>query len=587
MTRNKPGTPLWKLGILFVRHAGTARKFIPLHLFLLALDAVLQACIPAALGFVVHRLQSNPQKFIQDDLVWMSLVSAAGAVLFYFVAMSQHYIGHYIGTHAMVNVQSQLYRHLQRLGMDFHQRTHVGEITSRLTNDTVKGIQQMYQQFQVIFWVLCLAVSSLIVMSSLNAAMSLVFIGLLLLFVLLSMGVMPLLRRLYREAQDELGRVNAKMTEDISSIAIVKAFARETELYDQVRTLCGTLLDKTLHSRKIGVIFSDVMNTFLQIMAPLAILYIGALFVGPGFSVAQLVAFFGYWKVVGGRTSMMVQQIAMLFGSLASFDRIVDFFDKNPSIHDAPDATHIPVLGSIRFEHVGFRYPGDAHERVLSHVSFTVPAKTRVAIVGESGAGKSTILHLLLHFYKVREGRITLDGHEIAALTTESLRSQIGLVMQETILMSGTIRQNMRLAKPDATDTEIKDALQSAEAWEFVDSMPEGLDTVLGERGVRLSGGQRQRIAIARVFLKDPPIVLLDEATSALDTVTEKKIQRTMSRLFRGRTSIVVAHRLSTIIDSSMIVYLRKGEVIATGTHEQLRHTCDEYAQLCRQQKLV
>jgi subfamily B ATP-binding cassette protein MsbA len=578
-------TSLPELVSLFLKYAGRVRRLIPLHLFLLAIDAVLQASIPAALGFVVHRLQVDPQGFVQQDLPWLSLATIAGAAVFYLVAASQHYIGHKIGSHTMVNVQSELYRHLQRLGMDFHQRTHVGEITSRLTNDTVKGIQQLYQQFQFIFWILCLLISSLIIMSSLNVHMFLVFLGLLCSFLVLSSFVFPVLRRLYREAQDELGRVNAKMTEDIGAITIIKAFARESELYDEVRARCSSLLHKTLKSRKVGVIFSDIINTFLRIVAPLGLLLIGSLFLGGDFTIAKLVAFFGYWKVVAAPAASMIQQLAMMFGSLASLDRIVDFFRENPSIKDGPHAQAQTIRGHIRFDDVSFHYPSHEGETVLDRICFTVPEKTRVAIVGESGAGKSTIIHLLLRFYHVDNGHITIDGHDINDIEIGSLRRQIGLVMQETILLSGTIRQNMLLSKPDADDEEIIEALCNAEAWDFIAAMPEGLDTILGERGVRLSGGQRQRIAIARVFLKNPPVVLLDEATSALDTVTEKKIQRTMNRLFSGRTSIVVAHRLSTIVDSHTIFFLRKGSIIASGSHAQLLKDCEEYRDLCQKQK--
>ncbi|MBD3319786.1 MAG: ATP-binding cassette domain-containing protein, partial [Chitinivibrionales bacterium] len=283
----------------------------------------------------------------------------------------------------------------------------------------------------------------------------------------------------------------------------------------------------------------------------------------------------------------LMQQMTLIFGSLASFDRVFEFFKIHPTIKDKPGAKDVDLKGIVEFDRVCFRYPVEGGDDVLKNASFVAEEKKSLAIVGESGAGKSTIISLLLRFYAATMGAIRIDGHDILDLKQNCLREQIGLVMQDTIILSGSVRQNMLLAKPRASDREIYDALEHAEAKKFVEELPEKLDTTLGERGVRLSGGQRQRLAISRIFLKNPPVVVLDEATSSLDTITEKKIQETMKRLFEGRTSIIIAHRLSTIIDCDSIIMLDKGSVLASGTHEKLLKNCPLYRELCSKQQLA
>lgn len=586
--RSLPSTkkelPFRELFRILYENAGDARALIPLHSLLLLIDALIQAFIPAIFGFVVDQLVKNPSGFVQDQLPWMAGVSAVGAVAFYVIALLQHYLGQKIAAKALVNTQASLYRHLQRLGADFFQRTHVGEITARLTNDTSAGVQQVYLQGQYIFWILMLLVSALVIMATLNWKMLLVFMVVTAMMATLSSFVLPYLRRLYREARDELGKINARMTEDVSSISLIQAFASENMHYEEIKRLCAGFLEKSLRSRRIGVLFSDIINTFMVIIGPLSLLYIGALMVDEDFTVASLVAFFAYWRVAAGPTAQVINQIASLFGSLASLDRVVEFFKESPSIEDRPDAKEIEVKGKISFEDVTFCYPGVAEESVLKNVDFTIEPAQSFAIVGESGAGKSTVTNLLLRFYAATEGRVCIDSHDILDLKQENFRRQIGLVMQETIILSGSVRQNMLLAKPEASEEEIVNALQQAEAWEFVQALPDKLETVLGERGVRLSGGQRQRLAIARVLLRNPPVVILDEATSALDSVTERSIQATMNRLFTGRTWVVIAHRLSTIIDCDRIMVLDKGRVVGLGSHRELFESCRQYRLLCSKQ---
>ncbi len=571
----------------FWKYAGPTRKLIPLHVFLLSLDGIIQGIVPGMLGYVVDRLLKDPVAFVHRELLPFSCVGMAVVIVFYAIAVTQHTLWQVIGAKTMVSIQTELYAHLQRLDLDFYQRTHVGEITSRLTNDTMTGVMELYSQFQYMFWVLSLLTTSVIIMGFLNTTMLALYGGVLLILLLISLRIFPFMRSLNRQARDDLGKVNARMTENISSMTLIQSFAQEERFSASIRELCDSFLKKTLRSKRVGIYYSDTINTFITLIGPLFMLALGALLIGPKFTVATLVAFFTYWRSSSWHAANVLSQLAQVFSSFASFDRIIEFFKQTPLIEDRPRAQSFDLTGSISFKNVLFAYPADPTKIVLSNFSLTIKPHTSVAIVGESGAGKSTIAHMLLRFMKPQSGQVLLDGVDILDIAQQSLREQVGFVMQDTTILSGSVRENMLIAKSDATDEEISQALENAMALTFVNEMAQGLDTVLGERGVRLSGGQRQRLSIARVFLKNPPIVLFDEATSALDSITEKKIQTTMKKLFQGRTAVIIAHRLSTVLECDTIVYLEKGTSIAAGSHAEIYYTCEQYRALCTRQDIV
>jgi ABC-type multidrug transport system fused ATPase/permease subunit len=278
----------------------------------------------------------------------------------------------------------------------------------------------------------------------------------------------------------------------------------------------------------------------------------------------------------------------VIFSGLASADRVFEFFDEQPMIQDGPNCRCLQnVRGELAFENVVFHYPTERDSAVLKDVSFTVPPGRRIAIVGPSGAGKSTMLQLIMRFYDPSAGRVTIDGQDVRELGQASLRAGIGMVMQDSMFFAGTIEENLRLADEDATREQMREALQNANALEFVDAMPAGVHTLIGERGTRLSGGQKQRLSIARVFLKNPPILLFDEATSALDSLAERLVQAAMERLMKGRTTIIVAHRISTIQAADEIMVLQDGKITARGNHAQLLDISSLYRDLCSHQRLM
>lgn len=558
-----------------------------LQSFLVIIDGAIQASIPALLGFVVDSLLESPTKFV-DELLWPIVIcSLVFTVLFYCLAFTHHYLGSKIGTMVEVKLRLRLYRHLQTLSADFYHRNHVGEITSRLTNDFTAGVRPLYNHYYSSLWALSVLVPSLIGLSLISIPFMMVFLTLLIAWGCLYYLIIPKIRRLNREVGEETGHITAKVTEQISANSLTRAFGNEDKAYRDVDQQSGRFLSKSLKTAKVTHLTGDIINTLNCLTAPLLMICIGALFIGHGMTVGGLVAAYGYWNRAAGPMRTVLDMVTQIFSSIASFDRIMDFFQEQPSVKDKEGAKDMTVRrGEVEFQDVNFSYPTSEGNLVLKDLSLQIPAGNSVALIGESGAGKSTISQLLLRLYDAQHGVIKIDGQDLKEVTQASIRKNIGWVQQETIILSGSVRDNMSLAKPGATDEEIIQALKDAEAWDFVQDLPQGLDTQMGERGTRISGGQKQRLSIARVFLKNPPVVILDEATSALDTLTERSIQRSMKRLFEGRTNIIIAHRLSTVVECDKLVLLDKGKIVEQGSHSELLNRSEAYRKLCQGQYL-
>jgi len=586
-TRNQQQLSIWRMLREYFRRCGPVRPLIPVILVLAVLDALLQAVVPAALGWVTDSLIKDPSSFVRHSLKYLIFGAVAASFVFYLVAYTWHYLVHKGARIVGIQFQLELFDHIQSLSVDFYQRHRVGEITSRLSGDVNNGMIPIFWMVAQSLWSVSMLVISCIGMALFSVPLMVVFVAFVAVFTVLTSSVRRRIRDLNREVRDEEGRMSARMTETISASTLVRAFAQERAMLDALRAHASVLLEKALRATRATTQFGDVLNTFICITAPLAVLLVGAFFVGRGVAVGALVAAYGYWKLANSPVNGILYNLTTMYSSLASMDRILEFFGERPLVADHPDARPLRVhSGEVELRDISFAYPIGRGEAVLHGVSFTVPARGRVALVGESGAGKSTICQLLLRSYDPNAGQVLIDGKDIRTVTQSSLRTQMGFVMQDTVLLSGTVRDNMLFAKPDAADVEIMTALDHAEAWDFVRELPDGLNTELGERGIRLSGGQRQRLSIARVFLKNPPIVVFDEATSSLDTITEKQIQQTMKGLYEGRTAIVIAHRLSTISDSDRIMLLHRGRIEAAGTHEELLVSCLRYREMCRKQSL-
>jgi ABC-type multidrug transport system fused ATPase/permease subunit len=516
-------------------------------------------------------------------LVVIVVVTIAYFVTHYY----RNYLSSLISETATASFQLDLYRHLQKLSADFYQRTHVGEMTARLTSDMDQGVKPFYGTVVNGLWGTALLLGSVAYLLYMNWLLFLLFLALLLVNVLICNYFIPKVNRQYRDLRAEYGNLNAKIVENVSAHSLIRAFAREQAMEDETKVTILDLRDKIFRAHRFTLVYLVLFWSFYIFFAPLMLLLIGSLFLDKGVTVGNLAAVFAYWRIASAHVGTILSSVTNLAVSFASFDRLFEFFDETPLVHDAKDAPGLVVRrGEIVLDRVSFSYPNRDDDFGLRDISLDLPAHTQTAFVGPSGAGKSTLAQLIMRLYDTEGGRITIDGQDISQVTQQSLRSQIGFVMQETLLLDGTFRTNMHFARREASESEIVDSLRKAELWDFVKNTPEGLDTVVGEKGIRLSGGQRQRLAIARVFLLEPPLVILDEPTSSLDAITEKAITETFRELLKGRTSIVIAHRVATVIGADRIAVMDSGRLVGVGTHRSLFADNEFYRKICLEQRV-
>ena len=387
-------------------------------------------------------------------------------------------------------------------------------------------------------------------------------------------------RSAFRKAKETMAAINERLEENISGARVVRAFGREEHECELFEEGNGRFWQARIESvRTLGQF--DAITGLLSNLSLVVVLAAGGFAAMRGtISVGSYVAFTLYVARFLQPLEVLVRSVEMFQDGAAGFRRFLEVMDRKPAIADAPGAIGLAgVRGAISFENVGFRYSDD-RDRVLHAVNLEIPQGSTVAIVGPSGAGKSTLCNLLPRFYEIEEGRILIDGTDIRRATIASLRSAVGIVQQEVFLFSGTIRENLAYGRLDATEEEVREACRAANALGFIESFPEGFGTVIGERGIKLSGGQKQRLAIARMFLKNPPVLILDEATSSLDAVTEAGIRESLERLAAGRTTLVIAHRLATIRRAGRILVLTEAGIVEDGSHDELMTRDGPYRRL-------
>ena len=467
------------------------------------------------------------------------------------------------------DMRRDLFRHLQKLSFGFYDKNKSGQLLSRLTNDLgeTAGLAGNAPNDIIVCGLTMLG--TMVILVYMNPLLG-SFIALLLVLKAVHTVLVNLrMKKAFFANRVAMGEVTAKAAESINGVRLIKAFAGERSDMAQFMEKADAYLATCKKSFKFKSYFIGSMIFFSNFIN-VAILVVGGLLINKGLmSFGELVAFFLY-------VGLFMKPLMQLLGfseiyqrGMAGFKRFYELLQEKPEITDAPDAKSCPPCkGNITFDNVSFAYADG--RPVIRGLSLNVASGETVAFVGATGAGKTTIASLLLRFYEPQSGRILLDGCDIRELTQESLRRQIGLVQQDVFLFGDSVRYNIAYAKPDATADEVQAAAKAAAADEFIQKLPAGYDTEVGERGVKLSGGQKQRLAIARVFLKNPPVVVLDEATSALDNITEQQIQRELDELAVGRTTLIIAHRLSTIRHADKIVVLDEGSVVECGTHEEL-----------------
>lgn len=503
------------------------------------------------------------------------------SILFFVVC----YWGHTFGIRVEADIRRDLFAHMQELGFDFYDKNRTGQLMSRLTTDLFELTELAHHGPEDLFISIVTIAGALAVMFTIQWRMALVVSVILPVFVLTVMHRRRSMGRASRAAKQKTGTINAEIESGLSGVRTTKAFGNEHQQqrrFDGANEVFKTA--KREFHKQMGL-FNASMEFFLCILNVAVIAYGGLLIMQERMTYIDLITFSLYISTFISPIRKLANFAEMFSNGFAGLQRFIELMATEPTIQDAPDAAGLPhPRGEVGIHHVRFAYP-DSPE-VLHDIDLTVAPGETVALVGPSGGGKSTLCQLVPRFYDVSSGSITLDGLDVRRIRQRDLRRSIGIVQQDVFLFADTIRENIRYGRPDATDAEVEQAARKAELLEDIQAMPDGFDTYVGERGTLLSGGQKQRVAIARVFLKNPPILILDEATSALDSVTEARIQRAFDQLSIGRTTLIIAHRLSTIRKASRIFVVQDGRIAEEGTHAQLLARGGAYARLYHTQNL-
>ncbi len=496
------------------------------------------------------------------------------------------YWGHTFGIRVEADVRADLFRHLQKLSFDFYDNNRTGQLMSRLTTDLFELTELAHHGPEDVLISVVTIVGALIIMFGVQWQLALVVALVIPIFLVVILSMRRQLGQASVEVKKKTGHINTEIESSLSGIRTAKAFANEQ--VENARFDAANLQYKNTkrYLHKYMSKFNTTLDFFLTILNVVVVAVGGYLIMQNKMDYRDLITFTLYTASFISPMRRLSTLSEMLANGLAGLNRFVEIMGTEPTIQDAPDAADLQtVKGEIRVEDVSFAYDGDLD--VLHNVSLHVKPGETLAVVGPSGGGKSTLCQLIPRFYDVSDGAIYLDGIDIRQLKQSQLRSHIGIVQQDVFLFADTIFENIRYGKPDATHDEVVEAARKAEILEDILAMPQGFETYVGERGALLSGGQKQRIAIARIFLKNPPVLILDEATSALDSVTEAKIQNAFDALAQGRTTLIIAHRLSTVRNADRIISIADGVIAESGTHEELVNAGGIYAKLYQTQNAL
>ncbi|PZJ48452.1 SAV1866 family putative multidrug efflux ABC transporter [Staphylococcus aureus] len=546
--------------------------------------------IPLLIKYAIDGVINN-HALTTDEKVH-HLTIAIGIALFIFVIVRppiefiRQYLAQWTSNKILYDIRKKLYNHLQALSARFYANNQVGQVISRVIND-VEQTKDLILTGLMNIWLDCITIIiALSIMFFLDVKLTLAALFIFPFYILTVYVFFGRLRKLTRERSQALAEVQGFLHERVQGISVVKSFAiedNEAKNFDKKNT---NFLTRALKHTRWNAYSFAAINTVTDI-GPIIVIGVGAyLAISGSITVGTLAAFVGYLELLFGPLRRLVASFTTLTQSFASMDRVFQLIDEDYDIKNGVGAQPIEIKqGRIDIDHVSFQY-NDNEAPILKDINLSIEKGETVAFVGMSGGGKSTLINLIPRFYDVTSGQILIDGHNIKDFLTGSLRNQIGLVQQDNILFSDTVKENILLGRPTATDEEVVEAAKMANAHDFIMNLPQGYDTEVGERGVKLSGGQKQRLSIARIFLNNPPMLILDEATSALDLESESIIQEALDVLSKDRTTLIVAHRLSTITHADKIVVIENGHIVETGTHRELMSKQGAYEHLYSIQNL-
>ena len=546
------------------------RKIFWADMLFAILDAAVALSIPLIIRYITSKVVfMEPDQALHKIImlgIAMVLMVAVGCYSKFFICN----YGHVMGAKIEYDMRAEIFGHFQKLSFSFYDEEKVGQLMSRITSDLFDISELMHHGPENIVISMLKILGAFVILLNISPRLTVAAFLMIPFMIVYAYFVNRHMRKAFRQNRIKIAEINAQIEDNLSGIRVVKSFANEDIEQKKFRVGNEGFLNAKRNSYHYMGAFQAGLGSFTTLIQ-VCVIVAGTYFITQGsVDVNDLITFILYISVFTDPIRTLIDFTEQFQNGYSGFERFMEIMSIEPDIEDSEDAIEAPVLkGDICFKDVSFAY-NDSTPEVLSHVSLNVPAGSYMALVGSSGAGKTTLCSLIPRFYEVKSGEITIDGIDIRKMTLKSLRNQIGIVQQDVYLFAGSVYENILYGKPDATEEEVYQAAKNANAHEFIMSLPEGYQTDIGQRGIKLSGGQKQRLSIARVFLKNPPILIFDEATSALDNESERVVQESLEHLAKNRTTFVIAHRLSTIRNAEKILVLTEDGIAEQGTHEEL-----------------